>query len=108
MTDVITSDNIASVSLADADRDPGDFAERLGRSFVEYGFAIVRDHGIPADLIARAEEKAKEFFALPRAAAGPVAIRRSGSKPPRASPRMTSRSSGTSAASFPKDMNIAR
>lgn len=67
MTDVITSDNIASVSLAEADRDPGDFAERLGKSFVEYGFAIVRDHGIPADLIARAEEKAKEFFALPEA-----------------------------------------
>ena len=67
MTDVITSDNIASVSLAEADRDPVDFAERLGKSFVEYGFAIVRDHGIPADLITRAEEKAKEFFALPEA-----------------------------------------
>lgn len=67
MTDVITSDNIASVSLADADRDPGGFAERLGQSFVEYGFAIVREHGIAADLIARAEASAKEFFALPEA-----------------------------------------
>jgi len=65
MTDVITSDNIASVSLKDVDRDPQAFAQELGNSFVEYGFAIVRDHGIPEDLIRRAEEKAKNFFALP-------------------------------------------
>ncbi|HEU4499997.1 MAG TPA: 2-oxoglutarate and iron-dependent oxygenase domain-containing protein, partial [Sphingomicrobium sp.] len=65
MTDVITSDNIASVSLKDADKDPEGFAQELGNSFVEYGFAIVRDHGIPEDLIHRAEEKAKLFFALP-------------------------------------------
>lgn len=65
MTDVITSDNIASVSLKDADKDPQGFAQELGNSFVEYGFAIVRDHGIPQDLIHRAEEKAKQFFALP-------------------------------------------
>ena len=65
MTDVITSDNIASVSLKDAEKDPQGFAQELGNSFVEYGFAIVRDHGIPEDLIHRAEEKAKLFFALP-------------------------------------------
>jgi isopenicillin N synthase-like dioxygenase len=65
MNDVITSDNIASVSLADADKDPQGFAQELGNSFVEYGFAIVRDHGIQQDLIHRAEEKAKQFFALP-------------------------------------------
>ena len=44
MTDVITSDHIASVSLKDADRDPKAFADELGQSFVDYGFAIVRDH----------------------------------------------------------------
>ena len=65
MTDILTSDTIASVSLADADKDPNAFADELGRSFVDYGFAIVRDHGIPQQLIDRAEEKAKEFFALP-------------------------------------------
>ncbi len=65
MTDVITSDNVASVSLKDADKDPQAFAQELGTSFVEYGFAIIRDHGIPEDLIHRAEEKAKQFFALP-------------------------------------------
>jgi isopenicillin N synthase-like dioxygenase len=58
-------DDIASVSLKDADRDPGAFAQRLGHSFEDYGFAIVADHGTPADLIARAEKKAKAFFALP-------------------------------------------
>ena len=56
---------VASVSLIDADRDPEGFSQELGRSFERYGFAIVADHGIPADLIHRAEEKAKAFFALP-------------------------------------------
>jgi isopenicillin N synthase-like dioxygenase len=63
--DTITSDSVASVSLAEAERNPQAFAEELGSSFVDYGFAIVRDHGIPQDLIDRAEEKAKQFFALP-------------------------------------------
>src|SRR5690348_4968304 len=61
----ITADNIASVSLKDADRDPDGFAQKLGRSFEEYGFAIIADHGIPDELIHRAEDKAKAFFALP-------------------------------------------
>ena len=61
----ITADNIASVSLRDADRDPDAFAQKLGKSFEEYGFAIIADHGIPDELIHRAEEKAKAFFALP-------------------------------------------
>src|SRR4029079_3257819 len=61
----ITADNIASVSLKDADRDPEGFAQKLGRSFEEYGFAIIANHGIPDELIHRAEEKAKAFFALP-------------------------------------------
>jgi len=65
MSDVITSDNIASVSLNDADRDPKAFSDELGRSFEEYGFAIVRDHGIPQELIERAEQLSKQFFALP-------------------------------------------
>jgi isopenicillin N synthase-like dioxygenase len=37
----------------------------LGESFERYGFAVIRDHGIPQELIERAEEKAKAFFALP-------------------------------------------
>ena len=61
----ISAANIASVSLKDAEHDPKGFAEKLGRSFEEYGFAIVADHGIPAELIRRAEENARTFFALP-------------------------------------------
>jgi isopenicillin N synthase-like dioxygenase len=57
--------SIASVSLTAADSDPEGFARELGQSFERYGFAIIANHGIPADLIARAEEKAKAFFALP-------------------------------------------
>ena len=56
---------IASVSLPESDSNPEAFAQEVGRSFEEYGFAIIADHGIPEDLIRRAEEKAKAFFALP-------------------------------------------
>ena len=65
MTNTLTSASVASVSLGDADRDPDGFAQELGKSFEEYGFAIVRDHGISQDLIDSAEAKAKTFFALP-------------------------------------------
>lgn len=61
----ITADSVASVSLNDADREPDAFAGKLGRSFEEYGFAIIADHGIPDALIRDAEDKAKAFFALP-------------------------------------------
>src|SRR5687768_5622683 len=57
--------NVASVSLAASASDPEGFAAELGESFERFGFAIISDHGIPADLIARAEEKAKAYFALP-------------------------------------------
>src|SRR5688500_17844371 len=61
----LTADSIASVSLADADREPVAFADKLGQSFEEYGFAVIDDHGIPDELIHRDEHKAKAFFALP-------------------------------------------
>ena len=62
MTDTAT--DIASVSLA---KPLESIADELGRSFGEFGFAVVRDHGIPQELIDRAEAKSKEFFALPDA-----------------------------------------
>ncbi|MEM1053550.1 MAG: 2-oxoglutarate and iron-dependent oxygenase domain-containing protein [Pseudomonadota bacterium] len=62
MTDTATTTDIASVSLA---QPPQDIAEELGHSFAEYGFAVVRDHGISQELIERAEETSKAFFALP-------------------------------------------
>ena len=61
----LATPTVASVSLLDSERDPEAFARELGNSFERYGFAIIADHGIPTDLIARAEEKAKAFFALP-------------------------------------------
>ena len=54
--------DIATVSIA---RPLNEVSEEIGRSFEEYGFAVIRDHGIPAELIARAEELSKAFFALP-------------------------------------------
>lgn len=56
--------NIASVSLA---QPLETIADELGRSFGEYGFAVVRDHGISQDLIDEAEAVSKAFFALPDA-----------------------------------------
>ncbi|MEL6529532.1 MAG: 2-oxoglutarate and iron-dependent oxygenase domain-containing protein [Pseudomonadota bacterium] len=58
----MTQINIASVSLA---KPLEEIADELGRSFAEYGFAVVRDHGIPQELIDKAEATSKEFFALP-------------------------------------------
>jgi isopenicillin N synthase-like dioxygenase len=54
--------DIASVSLA---QPLETIADELGRSFAEYGFAVVRDHGIPQGLIDEAEVVSKAFFALP-------------------------------------------
>ncbi len=54
--------DIASVSL---NQPLENIADELGRSFSEFGFAIVRDHGIPQHLIDHAEAMSKAFFALP-------------------------------------------
>jgi isopenicillin N synthase-like dioxygenase len=62
MTDTATASDIASVSLA---KPLADIADELGASFSEFGFAVVRDHGISQDLIERAEANSKAFFALP-------------------------------------------
>jgi len=62
MTQTATVSDIATVSLAQ----PLDtIADALGESFAEYGFAVLRDHGIDATLIERAESTSKAFFALP-------------------------------------------
>ncbi|MDF1833387.1 MAG: 2-oxoglutarate and iron-dependent oxygenase domain-containing protein [Alteraurantiacibacter sp. bin_em_oilr2.035] len=54
--------DLASISLSSP---LPEISDELGRSFAEYGFAIVRDHGIPQSLIDRAENLARDFFALP-------------------------------------------
>lgn len=65
MSSAVEPTSIASVSLPASDTDPEGFAKELGNSFERYGFAVISDHGIAADLIDRAEEKARAFFALP-------------------------------------------
>lgn len=57
--------DIRPVSLDDQARDPDGFARDFGEAFQRYGFAIVRDHGIDADLIARAWAMTEALFALP-------------------------------------------
>lgn len=52
------------LSLAD---DPAPFARAIGASFRQFGFAMVKDHGLDADLIARAWQLTQGFFALPEA-----------------------------------------
>ncbi|MDP5279390.1 2-oxoglutarate and iron-dependent oxygenase domain-containing protein [Sphingomonas sp. DG1-23] len=56
---------IPALSLADQQSDPEGFAREFGRSFQRFGFAVVRDHGIPAELIERAWTMTKKFFDLP-------------------------------------------
>jgi isopenicillin N synthase-like dioxygenase len=58
---------IPALSLADQQSDPDGFAQEFGRSFQRFGFAVVRDHGIPAELIDRAWAMTEAFFDLPEA-----------------------------------------
>jgi isopenicillin N synthase-like dioxygenase len=57
--------SVPTLSLAGAAQDQASFAAALGGSFERFGFAIVADHGIDADLIADAWAKTSAFFALP-------------------------------------------
>jgi isopenicillin N synthase-like dioxygenase len=65
MTHIADLSSVPSLSLAMSDHDPDGFAQAIGQSFERFGFAVVADHGIPADLIARVESDARAFFALP-------------------------------------------
>ena len=56
---------VPPLSLADEARDAAAFAADLGASFERYGFAVVADHGIDADLIARGWALTKAFFDQP-------------------------------------------
>lgn len=56
---------IPALSLADQQTDPDGFAQAFGQSFQRFGFAVVRDHGIPQPLIDRAWASTRAFFELP-------------------------------------------
>ena len=59
------TDQVPALSLASAAHDAAGFAQALGQSFETYGFAVIVDHGIDADLIARGWELTQQLFALP-------------------------------------------
>ncbi|WP_242096320.1 2OG-Fe(II) oxygenase family protein [Sphingomonas sp. CROZ-RG-20F-R02-07] len=54
---------VPTLSLAEQASDPDGFAAALGGSFERFGFAIVADHGVPDDLIARAWVDTQALFA---------------------------------------------
>jgi isopenicillin N synthase-like dioxygenase len=56
---------MSDIAIVSLDQPLDSIAGELGRSFAEYGFAVIRDHGIPQELIDRAEALSKQFFALP-------------------------------------------
>ncbi|MBA3880507.1 MAG: flavonol synthase [Sphingobium sp.] len=60
-----TLDQIPTLSLNQNRDDPDSFAAAIGTSFERFGFAIVADHGVPADLVERAWAETKAFFDLP-------------------------------------------
>lgn len=62
MADAITVDKIP-YSLRD--ENPQEFADALGRSFRETGFAIITGHPLDQHLISRTQELTKKFFDLP-------------------------------------------
>ncbi|MEZ5737593.1 MAG: 2-oxoglutarate and iron-dependent oxygenase domain-containing protein [Novosphingobium sp.] len=59
--------DLATLPVLRLDDDPARLAEDIGESFRAFGFAMVGNHGIDADLIARAWRLTREFFALPEA-----------------------------------------
>ena len=65
MSDTDTLTRFPPVSMSLLSSDPKRFAADLGRSFREYGFAAIADHGLDQDLIDRAYTLSEQFFALP-------------------------------------------
>ena len=59
------SAQVPALSLNDEAADPDAFAAALGGSFERFGFAVIADHGISQELIARAWKQTAELFALP-------------------------------------------
>lgn len=60
-------DSLEPVSFKLFETDFEGFSRRLCDSYVNCGFAVIGDHGIPQDRIDAALDEAKAFFALPEA-----------------------------------------
>lgn len=65
MSDAAALTRFPPVSMKLLDSDPTAFAAALGKSFREYGFAAISDHGLDEALIEKAYALSAEFFALP-------------------------------------------
>ncbi len=61
----MTESFIRPISIARAEPDPDRFAQELGKSFAETGFAVISDHGITQGTIDRVFNATRDFFALP-------------------------------------------
>ncbi|AIT79282.1 isopenicillin N synthase family dioxygenase [Novosphingobium pentaromativorans] len=57
--------DLAEIPVLSLDTDREALPALIGESFRTFGFAMVRDHGIAPDLIERAWDLTREFFALP-------------------------------------------
>jgi len=57
--------SVPTISMTDLSTE--DFSTAFGDSFARFGFAMVADHGIDADLVARAWALSEAFFKLPEA-----------------------------------------
>ncbi len=58
---------LETISCLDQAKNPAGFANQLGVSFREHGFAVLGDHGLDPKRIAAATQVTKAFFALPPA-----------------------------------------
>lgn len=58
-------DALPALSMHDRRANPQAFAKAMGESYAQFGFAVVRDHGLDPALIERALVSTKAFFALP-------------------------------------------
>jgi len=68
MIDMTAADSLTRfppVSMTLLDTDPKAFSAALGKSFREYGFAAISDHGLDKALVDRAYTLSEAFFALP-------------------------------------------
>ena len=59
--------NLATLPVLSLESDPAALSRDLGESFRTFGFAMVKDHGLDPDLVARGWELTRAFFALPDA-----------------------------------------
>lgn len=65
MTSAQTLAPITPVSFDQWQKDPNVFAQKLGQSFQETGFAVIENHPVPQDIIDAVNAASKAYFALP-------------------------------------------